>query len=87
MKLISKERPFSYLLIIVIEVIVGILLTIGGLLFDLAIYHPQEGQPGFAFPLFFGIALMFSTLVIAISAIIVVLRIIYLLVKKNRKES
>lgn len=82
MALISKERPLSYLLIIVIEIVLGILATLGGLVIDLAIYDPPKDQPSFAFPLFMGIFMLLSAAVIFISMVIVILRIIYLYIKK-----
>lgn len=82
MAFISKERPLSYLLIIVIEIVLGILATLGGLVIDLAIYDPPKDHPSFAFPLFMGIFMLLSAAVIFISMIIVIIRIIYLYIKK-----
>ncbi len=83
MKLISKERPLSYLFIIVIEIGIGVLATLGGLAIDFAIYDPPKDQPSFMFPLFTGIFMMLSAAIIFISFIIVVIRIICLYVKRN----
>lgn len=87
MKLISKDRPLSYLFIIIIEIGIGILATLGGLAIDFAIYDPPKDQPSFMFPLFMGIFMMLSAAIIFISFIIVIIRIIYLYVKRNTNPS
>ena len=86
MKLITKQRPLSYLWIIVIEVILGIGMFIGGVAIDLAIYDPPKDQPGFPFPLFTIMFMFFAGFVIAVSLIIVIIRRIYLLCKQKPKQ-
>lgn len=85
MKLISKEHPLSYLLILVFELIAGILLCIGGLAIDLSIYDPPEDVPSFPIPLFMMFAMAITACVMLISAIIIIIRIIYLYCKNNKK--
>ena len=85
MKLISPQRPFSYLWVIVIEVVIAILLMIGGVFIDLAIYNPPPGVVGFPFPAFTILFMFLSGLVIGISVIVVTIRIIYLY--RKRKQS
>lgn len=87
MKLISPQRPFSYLWVIVIEVIIAILLMIGGVFIDLAIYNPPPGTVGFPFPMVTILFMALSGLVIGISVIVVTIRIFYLYRKQKKTET
>lgn len=84
MKLISKEKPWSYLLIIVIEIPLCIGLIWGGAALDIANYNPPEGVVGFPFPLCMILAMLLSAAVLGISLIVVVIRIVYLYMKRRK---
>lgn len=83
MGLISKKRPLSYLFIIAIEIVIGILAIIGGFAIDMAIYNPPDDVASFPFPLFMGIFMLLSAAIISVSFIIVVIWIIYLYIKRG----
>lgn len=84
MKLISNEKPWSYLLIIVIEVPLCVCLIWGGAALDISIYDPPEGVVGFPFPICMILAMFFSAAVLGISLILVIIRIVYLYMKRRK---
>ena len=84
MKLISKQRPLSYLWILAIESVICIFLIAGGAAIDLAIYNPPPDKPGFPFPIFMIIGMCISALLLGISLLLVALRIIYLYAKQRK---
>lgn len=84
MGLISTKKPFSLLIIIIIEVVLGFLLSMGGLVaIDLAIYDPPADHPSFPIPLFMGIFMFLSAAIIFLSLIVIIIMIIFLRLKKR----
>ncbi len=83
MGLISTKKPFSLLFIIIIEVGLGFLLSMGGLAIDLAIYDPPADHPSFPIPLFMGIFMFLSAAIIFLSLIVIIIMIIFLRLKKR----
>ena len=84
MKLISKEKPWSYLLIIVIEIPLCIGLIWGGAALDISMYNPPEGVVGFPFPMCMVLGMFLSAVVLGISLIVVIIRIVYLYMKRRK---
>jgi len=64
----SKNR--IYLWVIGIEVVVGAVLTIGGLAIDFAIYDPPADKPSFMFPLIMMLAMCFSVGIVVLTIVI-----------------
>lgn len=52
MKLISRDRPWSYLWILFFEGIFWIVLAIAAFWFDMSLYNPPPGVSGFPIPAF-----------------------------------
>jgi len=77
MGLITRRRPASFLLILIIEVVVGFILMAGGLALDLAIYDPPVDKPGFPFPVITIMIMFFMAIVLLVSAIIVLSLILF----------
>lgn len=82
MKLISKDRPWSYLWILFFEGIFWILLFLGALWLDMSLYNPPPGVVGFPVPAFSILSALAGIVVWGISFLVVAILIAYRLMHR-----
>jgi len=60
-------------IIILVEIAIGVLLSVGGLAIDYAMYDPPADKPSFMFPICMMMAMMFSAAVIGVTFILLLI--------------
>ena len=84
MKIITRSRPWTFLLLIPLAIVIDAALLALALWIDLSIYSPPPNHAGFPIPAFFMIGLVFLVPATALVAIVSACLTGYYTVKNRR---
>ena len=87
MRIFNKEKPWTYLLLIPLQLLLDVIITIGVMVMEVSAYTPKPDQMGHPFPaISFMVVMVLGIITTIVALISVVLTVRYSLRKKKQRQ-